>query len=179
MLTTLLLIVIIISCKMFSEGFTKLNMRLLNKHLFPFSKTTLNVRLTSRTCYDNGEDERRKKNMHHNYEYYFNSEGIPDSGVDFNNQIREQLEKDNENTTIIDNCEKLYTLIWFNCEDCIKLLADVKNDSNKILYIDGTHYFFDENDGTNEPLFYKDDQLIATTLFGIYEELFYNKIIKK
>jgi hypothetical protein len=73
----------------------------------------------------------------------------------------------------------LYTLIWFNCEDCIKLLGDIKNDGKKILYIDGSYYFFDENDETNTPLFYKNDELIATDIFGIYEELFYNKLIEE
>ena len=38
-----------------------------------------------------------------------------------------------------------------------------------MLYINGGYYFFDENDETSTPLFYKDDELIATDLFSIYE----------
>jgi len=72
-----------------------------------------------------------------------------------------------------------YTLVWFDCEDCKQLLRDVKNDGIEILYVNGTYYFFDETDETNSPLFYKNDQLVATDLFSIYEELFYNKIYEK
>ena len=163
MFTKLLLIVIIISCTSFIKGFTKLNPRLI-----PFSKTKLNARITSTTFYEdeNGNDKRRKK-TNRNYNYY--SDRPSDSDFNFNNLIR-------PNNRNVDNEELLYTLIWFDCEDCRKLLNDVKNTGKKILYIDGTYYFFDENDETNTPIFYKNDELIATDIFSIYEELFYNKI---
>ena len=149
MLTTLLFIAIIISCKTFSKGFT----RLLNPRLIPFFKTKLNSRLTSTTFYDDadGNDKRKKK-------YNYNQE----------NQI-----------ILPNNEETFYTLIWFNCEDCRQILRHIKNVNKKIIYIDGSYYFFDENDETNSPLFYKNDELIATDLFGIYEELFYNKITEE
>ena len=153
MLTTLLFIAIIICCK----GFT----RLLNPRLIPFSKTKLNVRLTSGGFYDEDENDNLKKKYKFNYDY---------SDFDSNNHIQE------EKIILSNDEEPMYTLIWFDCEDCRNILMDIKNDNKKIIYIDGSYYFFDENDETNTPLFYKNDELIATDVFSIYEELFYNKI---
>jgi hypothetical protein len=164
-------------------------MRLL---LSPFSKTKLNVRLTSTSFYNDDEDEndKRKKKYNYNYNYYSDSDCpsnsiygsdsdclsdstyVSDSDFNFNNHIQE--EQINEE---FDNYNNLYTLIWFDCEDCRNLLSDIKNDGKKISYIDGSYYFFDKNDETNTPIFYKNDELIATDVFSIYEELFYNKII--
>ena len=145
MLTTLLFIAIIIY---FTEGFA----RVLNTRMIPFSKTKLNARLTSATCYDEDENDKLRKKYSYNQEHQF---------------------------ILPNNEETMYTLIWFDCEDCRKILSDIKNDNKKIIYIDGSYYFFDENDETNTPLFYKDDELIATDVFSIYEELFYNKIIEE
>ena len=80
------------------------------------------------------------------------------------------------NNDILFSNNILYTLIWFDCCDCNKLLLDTKEAGKEILYINGSYYFFDENDETNNPLFYKNDDLIATDLFSIYEELFYNRL---
>ena len=66
----------------------------------------------------------------------------------------------------------LYTLIWYKCLECDKLLADLSDAQIKILYIDGSYYFFDEDDLTNHPILYKNEQLVATDLFDIYAELF-------
>jgi len=71
----------------------------------------------------------------------------------------------------------LYTLIWFDCYDCNKLLQDANEFGKDVLYINGSYYFFDESDANNSPLFYKDDSLIATDLFSIYEELFYDILL--
>jgi len=171
MLTTLLFIVIIISCKTFTKGFAKLP-----KRMILFSKTKLNARLTSTTFYDEDRNDKRKNNKNYNYDYYYDLGSVSDYNFNFNNHLLKEtiILPNNENddhkeldNQKIDNYETLYALIWFNCEDCTKLLKDVKNDGKKILYIDGSYYFFDEN-----------DELIATDLFSIYEELFYNKIIE-
>jgi hypothetical protein len=154
MLTTLLFIAIIIS----SNGFTKLPR---------FSrKTNLHARLTSTHFYDNtDDDERDRRNNKYNYEYGFN----------FNNHNQEdQIIMPNNDPP--DGNEPLYTLIWFDCDDCKKLLTCLKNERKQILYINGGYYFFDENDETSTPLFYKNDDLIATDLFSIYEELFFRSI---
>ena len=147
MLTTLLFIAIIIS----SKGFTKLSR---------FSrKTNLHARLTSTIFYDNADDDENDKR---NKKYISN----------FNNHAPEKqhIIPNKEN---LDDNEPFYTLIWFDCEDCKNILRCFKNERKQILYINGGYYFFDENDETSTPLFYKDDDLIATDIFGIYEELFF------
>lgn len=159
MLTTLLFIAIIISCKTFTKGFAKLprfSMKI-NPRRIPSSKTKLNVRLTSSYFYDDDDYEDEKDNLKKKYNYNYEYDS------DFSN-IRQE-----------DN-ETLYTLIWFDCEDCKQLLKDVKNDHKQIFYINGGYYFFDEKDETSSPLFYKNDILIAEDIFSIYEELFFNKI---
>ena len=59
------------------------------------------------------------------------------------------------------------------------LLRHLKKECKQMLYINGGYYFFDENDETSTPLFYKDDELIATDLFSIYEEIFCKKITEE
>ena len=171
MFTKLLFIAIIISCKTFTKGFAKLRRFSVktNTQTISFSKTKTKLTLTS-TGFDDDEyddygNEKRKKKYNLNY----------GSDTDFNNHIREEqiILKNNKK---LENYETVYTLIWFDCDECKQLLRDVKNERKKILYIDGSYYFFDENDETNTPLFYKNDDLIATDVFSIYEELFYNKL---
>jgi hypothetical protein len=174
MFTKLLFIAIIISCKTFTEGFAKLRCFSMKTKMrtVPFSKTKTKLSLIG-SCFDDdeyddddeyGSDKRKKK---YNFNY--------GSDTDFDNHIREEqiILKNNKK---LENYETVYTLIWFDCDDCKQLLRDVKNERKKILYIDGSYYFFDENDETNTPLFYKNDDLIATDVFSIYEELFYNKL---
>ena len=64
MLTTLVFIAIIISCKTFTKGFVKLYRFpiKINRRMISFSKTKLNVRLTSTSFYD--ENNKRKKKIH-------------------------------------------------------------------------------------------------------------------
>ena len=161
MLATLLFIAIIISCKTFTKGFTKL------PHIS--IKTKLNVRLINTHFYEDedDEDENDKKDKKRTYNYEYDS--------NFNNHIQEEdlIMQNNGN---LDDNEVFYTLIWYDCEDCLNLLKDIKKDRNQMLYINGGHYFFDENDETNTPLFYKNDELIATDIFSIYEELFFKNI---
>jgi hypothetical protein len=153
MLTTLLFIAIIIS----SKGFTKLPR---------FSrKTNLHARLTSAYFYEDNDDENDKRNKKYNYEYI--------SKFNNHNQEKQHIIPNNEK---LDDNEQFYTLIWFDCEDCKNILRCFKNERKQILYINGGYYFFDENDETSTPLFYKDDELIATDIFGIYEELFFKSI---
>jgi len=96
----------------------------------------------------------------------------------YDDDFRNEKRKKKYNSNFIMSKEHiLYTLVWYDCEDCKQLLLDVKkHQRNNIAYINGSYYFFDEHDETNSPLFYKNDQLIATDLFSIYEELFYNKL---
>ena len=131
MLTILLFIAIIISCKAF-----------IMKRMIPCSKTKLK---TTTDLYEN--DESNKK---YNYNY--------------------ESDKSDE------YLDTFYSLIWFDCDDCKQLLDDAKNVCKQLAYIDGGYYFFDKDDETSTPLFYKNDELIATDMFSIYEELFFKKI---
>ena len=169
MFTKLLLVAIIISCNTLVKGFAKF-------HCFSLkinSKTKLNIGLTS-SCFDDDDENRNNKqkknyNLDYGYAYAYDSKrfGIQEDQIFLQN---------NKKLNNKPNNKPLYTLVWYNCEECKQLLRDVKRDNIKILYIDGSYYFFDENDETNTPLFYKNDELIATDLFGIYEELFYNNL---
>jgi hypothetical protein len=165
---TLLFILIIISFQTFSKGFLKVDSFLmkLNVRKILFTKRKLNIILSS-IFYDDVDDASSSKKNKNNYESYFN----------FNNNIMEEqnilkTEEGGHNNDI------LYTLIWFDCDDCKKLLNDVNKECKNVLYINGSYYFFDENDESNSPLFYKNDELIATDVFSIYEELFYDKKIE-
>ena len=155
MLTTLLFIAIIIACNGFAKGFTKLPRFSL--------KTKLDVRLTSTHFYDNDDGERNRRNKKYNFEYVSNNHNQEEQLIIPNNEIP----SDND---------VLYTLIWFDCEDCKNLIQYLKNERKRTLYINGGYYFFDENDETSTPLFYKNDDLIATDLFSIYEELCFKRI---
>ena len=171
MFTKLLFIAaIIISCKTFTKGFAKLHRFLVktNARTISFSKTKTKLSLTS-ACFDDNDDDEEYGNDKRKKIYNFNY----GTDTDFDNHIREEqiILKNNK---ILENYETVYTLIWFDCDDCKQLLRDVKNERKKILYIDGSYYFFDENDEKNTPLFYKNDDLIATDVFSIYEELFHN-----
>jgi hypothetical protein len=59
--------------------------------------------------------------------------------------------------------KSLYILIWYNCEQCKKLLEDMESLNLKTLYI---------NIELNMPLLYKDDEFIADELFDIYREIY-------
>ena len=69
----------------------------------------------------------------------------------------------------------LYTLIWYDCESCKKLLQDMEDLRLKNVYINGGEYFYDIEDADskfNTPLMYKEDVFIGDNLFDIYAELY-------
>uniref|UniRef100_A0A6C0LN45 Uncharacterized protein n=1 Tax=viral metagenome TaxID=1070528 RepID=A0A6C0LN45_9ZZZZ len=152
MLTTLLFIAIIISGKTFTNGFKKLPFFSIkpNARMIPFSKTKINEKLANTCFYEDDDEEGDEYEDDDEYEYEDN--------------IHEGTFIVENSSNLYDFDDLLYTLVWFDCEDC------------KILYIDGGDYFFDKNNETNTPLFYKNDELIATDLFSIYEELFFKNI---
>ena len=126
------------------------------KHIFSKNKFLKYQKLNS-LCYD---DES---------EYEYNKRKNANRDINYLNFIPTN---DFSSYEYVDDYETLYTLIWYDCEESRELLADIKKANIKILYIDGSYYFFDEDDDTNTPIFYKNDQLIATDVFSIYEELF-------
>jgi hypothetical protein len=74
-----------------------------------------------------------------------------------------------------DDEEPLYTLIWYDCTMCKKLLKDMTELNLKKFYINGGYYFYDisNSDGDfNDPLLYKDDELVGDNLFDIYSEIY-------
>ena len=69
----------------------------------------------------------------------------------------------------------LYTLIWYDCESCKKLLQDMENLRLKNVYINGGEYFYDIEDIDNKfntPLLYKEEVFIGDNLFDIYAEIY-------
>jgi len=69
----------------------------------------------------------------------------------------------------------LYTLIWYDCESCKKLLQDMEDLRLKNVYINGGEYFYDIEDVDskfNTPLLYKEDVFIGDNLFDIYQEIY-------
>jgi hypothetical protein len=71
----------------------------------------------------------------------------------------------------------LYTLIWYDCEKCKKLLDDMDKLNLKNIYINGGYYFYDitNSEGLfDDPLLYKDDDFIGDNLFDIYSEIYKN-----
>jgi hypothetical protein len=74
-----------------------------------------------------------------------------------------------------DDDKPLYTLIWYDCENCKKLLQHMEELNLKKLYINGGYYFYDISNSEgdfNDPLLYKDDELIGDNLFDIYSEIY-------
>ena len=65
----------------------------------------------------------------------------------------------------------LYTLVWYDCDECRELLDLLRINKQKIIYINGEYYFYDPNE-KGLPLLYKDDMFISDELFEIYAELF-------
>ena len=69
----------------------------------------------------------------------------------------------------------LYTLIWYDCEHCRKLLYEMEKLQLKNVYINGGSYFYDIEDVDskfNTPLMYKEDIFIGDNLFDIYAEIY-------
>jgi hypothetical protein len=91
-----------------------------------------------------------------------------------NNKINNKILFNNYD--YIENDDKpLYTLIWYDCEKCAKLLKDMEELNLKKIYINGGYYFYDISDSEgdfNDPLMYKDDELIGDNLFDIYTEIY-------
>jgi len=81
-----------------------------------------------------------------------------------------------KNNIIINAMEPpLYTLIWYDCDSCRKLLQDMENLRLKNVYINGGEYFYDIDDVDNKyntPLLYKEDVFIGDNLFDIYAEIY-------
>jgi hypothetical protein len=71
--------------------------------------------------------------------------------------------------------KNLYTLVWYDCKECITLIEDIEKLNLKYIYVNGGSYFYEIDDDVNifnTPLFYKDDMFIADNIFDIYTEIY-------
>ena len=71
----------------------------------------------------------------------------------------------------------IYTLLWYDCEECNNLLESMHKLQLSTNYINGeiNLYDFTKIDFTEiKPLLYKDDEFIGDNLFDIYEEIYKN-----
>ena len=84
--------------------------------------------------------------------------------------------KNNKNTrlNLVHAMEKpLYILVWYNCQSCKDLISELEKLNIKYMYINSGIYFEDIEDSVFEdPLFYKEETLIAENLYDIYEEIY-------
>lgn len=71
----------------------------------------------------------------------------------------------------------IYTLLWYDCEECKELLEYMVKLKLSTNYINGDKNLFDftKIDFTEiKPLLYKDSEFIGDNLFDIYEEIYNN-----
>ena len=88
---------------------------------------------------------------------------------------RKKNKRFHEHIPLNSDNKPLYTLIWYDCDLCKKLLNDMEDLCLKNVYINGGSYFYDIDDVDskfNTPLMYKEDIFIGDNLFDIYAELY-------
>lgn len=71
----------------------------------------------------------------------------------------------------------IYTLLWYDCEECNELLENMVKLQLSTNYINGDNNLFDFSkvDFTEiKPLLYKDSEFVGDNLFDIYEEIYNN-----
>lgn len=108
------------------------------------------------------------KTHFHMQTYLSYSEDEDENKINKKKQWYEHIQLNQDN-------KPLFTLIWYDCESCIKLLNDMENLQLKLLYINGGSYFYDIDDVDskfNTPLMYKEDIFIGDNLFDIYAEIY-------
>ena len=65
----------------------------------------------------------------------------------------------------------LYTLIWFNCEECDEIIKQMKVLNLKYIFINLNALILKE-DYDIFPLLYKEEDCVGDNLFDIYKELY-------
>ena len=102
----------------------------------------------------------------------YNKKKLKDLLMDKLTYEYEQKNYDNENNIL----KPLYTLIWYDCEKCKKLLYDMELLQLKKIYINAKYFDKVNNLNTDfkNPLLFKDDNYISDELFEIYEEIYNN-----
>ena len=79
-----------------------------------------------------------------------------------------------ENENIFEKNKPLYTLIWYDCVNCKKLLDDMDKLHLKKIYVnEGLFYdITDLNKKYVKPLLYRNSDFIGDTLFDIYTAIY-------
>ena len=91
----------------------------------------------------------------------------------YDDEIQRKINVTNVNNYIPTSIDPLYTLLWYDCNECEELLEKLKSVYKKIIYINGSYYFYDLNSKEKgKPLLYKEDEFVSDEIFEIYEELF-------
>ena len=91
----------------------------------------------------------------------------------YDDEIQRKINVTNVNNYIPTSIDPLYTLLWYDCNECEELLEKLKSVDKKIIYINGSYYFYDLNSPEKgKPLLYKEDEFVSDEIFEIYEELF-------
>jgi hypothetical protein len=111
-----------------------------------------------KTCFADEDDEEYKKT-------------IKLSNM-INSYLTDNLIMENENT--IQKNKPLYTLIWYDCINCKKLLNDMDKLNLKKIYVNEGLYYdvTDTNKKYIKPLLYKDSEFMGDTLFDIYTTIY-------
>jgi hypothetical protein len=148
-----LLIIITFIILQFNESFTNFKIGkiiLTQKYMISISTSTID--------YPEEDDYNKKK--------------LKDLLMDKLTYEYEQKNYDNENNIL----KPLYTLIWYDCEKCKKLLYDMELLQLKKIYINAKYFDKVNNLNTDfkNPLLFKDDNYISDELFEIYEEIYNN-----
>ena len=129
---------------------------LTKKYLF---KKTLLFKTTT-TCYPDEDDDKE-----YNYRKNINK---------YTNILLENAESEYD-FELLDNHDNkpLYTLIWFNCEECDEIKAQMKALNLKYIFINmNINTFILKEDYDIFPLLYKEEDCIGDNLFDIYKELY-------
>jgi hypothetical protein len=102
---------------------------------------------------------------------------FPDDDEEINKYSKvmmNNIQIDSDYYSVLDFEKPLYTLIWYDCDKCRKLLANIKSLDLKHIYINSDD-INDINCNFQSPLLYKDDLFIGDTLFDIYKEIYKEK----
>jgi len=105
---------------------------------------------------------------------------FPDDEENVRKKVRELML---ENWSLHDNSFKyesnnpIYTLLWYDCEECDNLLENMNQLQLSTNYMNGSKDLFDFTKvdfSEIKPLLYKDTQFIGDNLFDIYAEIYNN-----
>ena len=134
-----------------------LGFQCLTKKKYSFRTTKL---FKTNTCFPEEEDDKKKK---------YNK--IKKNINNYTNILLENINIDFQYELLDEQNKPLYTLIWFNCEECNEIRQQMKQLNHKHIFINLDKLFLKE-DFDIFPLLYKEDICVGDNLFDIYKELY-------